>query len=45
MKAFSCVGSVWMVDPDFDGVRPTMFICGDDAGTKMAVETILDAFG
>ncbi len=45
VKAFSSVGSVWMVNPDFDGVRPTMFICGDDAGAKKEVESILDAFG
>lgn len=45
VKAFSCVGSVWMVDPDFDGVRPTMFICGENARAKKEVEGILDAFG
>ncbi|WP_437677343.1 NADPH-dependent F420 reductase [Sorangium sp. So ce131] len=45
VKAFSSVGSVWMVNPDFGGVRPTMFICGDDAGAKKQVEGILDAFG
>src|SRR5262245_30344444 len=31
VKAFSCVGSALMVDPQFDGVRPTMFTCGNDA--------------
>ncbi|WP_438007743.1 NAD(P)-binding domain-containing protein [Sorangium sp. So ce321] len=45
VKAFSSVGSVWMVNPDFGGVRPTMFICGDDAAAKKQVEGILDAFG
>ncbi|AUX19935.1 DNA-binding protein [Sorangium cellulosum] len=45
VKAFSSVGSVWMVNPDFGGVRPTMFICGDHAGAKREVEAILDAFG
>ncbi|MGK3967278.1 NADPH-dependent F420 reductase [Sorangium sp. So ce118] len=45
VKAFSSVGSVWMVNPDFGGVRPTMFICGDDAAAKKRVEGILDTFG
>ncbi|WP_437635935.1 NADPH-dependent F420 reductase [Sorangium sp. So ce854] len=45
VKAFSCVGSVWMVNPDFGDVRPTMFICGDSAAAKKQVEHILDTFG
>jgi predicted dinucleotide-binding enzyme len=45
VKAFSCVGSGVMVDPDFDGVRPTMFICGNDAAAKAKVSAILDDFG
>ncbi|MGK3989647.1 NAD(P)-binding domain-containing protein [Sorangium sp. So ce136] len=45
VKAFSSVGSVWMVNPDFGDVRPTMFICGDDAAAKKQVEGILDTFG
>ncbi|XXY45341.1 NAD(P)-binding domain-containing protein [Sorangium sp. So ce269] len=45
VKAFSSVGSVWMVNPDFGGVRPTMFICGDHAAAKKQVEGILDTFG
>ena len=31
VKAFSCVGNALMVQPDFGGLRPTMFICGNDA--------------
>ena len=34
MKAFNCVGSARMVDPDFRGARPTMFYCGNDAGCQ-----------
>jgi hypothetical protein len=34
-----------MVDPDLGGTRPTMFICGNDAGAKMEVSEILDLFG
>jgi len=45
VKAFSCVGNAFMVDPDFGGVRPTMFICGDDADAKRDVRNILDRFG
>ncbi len=45
VKAFSCVGNVHMVNPDFGGVRPTMFICGNDAGAKKEVREILDRFG
>src|SRR3954466_7440612 len=30
VKAFNSVGSSRMVDPQFSGGRPTMFICGDD---------------
>src|SRR5512141_670450 len=45
VKAFSCVGSARMVDPDFGGVRPTMFYCGDDAEAKATVARVLDQFG
>jgi 8-hydroxy-5-deazaflavin:NADPH oxidoreductase len=45
VKAFSCVGSARMVDPDFHGTRPTMFYCGDDADAKATVARILDQFG
>jgi hypothetical protein len=45
VKAFSCVGSAHMVDPDFGGIKPTMFICGNDAGSKATVGEILTRFG
>ncbi len=45
VKAFSCVGNAFMVNPDFGGQKPTMFICGEDADAKRAVSTILDQFG
>ena len=45
VKAFSCIGNAFMVDPDFGGVKPTMFICGNDDGAKGEVKTILDQFG
>ncbi len=45
VKAFSCVGNASMVNPDFKGLRPTMFICGNDANAKNAVKDILAQFG
>jgi predicted dinucleotide-binding enzyme len=45
VKSFSCVGNAFMVNPDFSGLRPTMFICGDDDGAKDEVRRILDRFG
>jgi 8-hydroxy-5-deazaflavin:NADPH oxidoreductase len=45
VKAFSSVGNARMVNPDFGGVRPSMFICGDDAGARETVKGILDTFG
>lgn len=45
VKAFSCVGNAFMVNPDFRGIRPTMFICGDNARAKDEVKTVLDRFG
>jgi predicted dinucleotide-binding enzyme len=45
VKAFNSVGSVCMVNPEFKGGRPTMFICGNDDAAKKTVTEILDQFG
>lgn len=45
VKAFSCVGNAFMVNPSFPGGKPTMFIAGNDAGAKAQVTGILDTFG
>jgi 8-hydroxy-5-deazaflavin:NADPH oxidoreductase len=45
VKAFNSVGNAFMVDPDFGGVKPTMFICGNDTAAKKTVTDILDKFG
>ena len=45
VKAFNSVGSASMVNPQFAGGKPTMFICGNDAGAKKTVTDVLDAFG
>ena len=45
VKAFNSVGSMHMVNPEFRGARPTMFICGNDEGAKKSVTGILEQFG
>jgi predicted dinucleotide-binding enzyme len=45
VKAFSSVGNALMVNPDLGGIKPTMFICGNDASAKKEVSKILDQFG
>lgn len=45
VKVFSCVGNAFMVNPQFPGGPPTMFICGNDAGAKAQVRRVLDQFG
>ena len=45
VKAFNSVGSARMVNPQFAGGQPTMFICGNDAGAKQTVSEVLDQFG
>lgn len=45
VKAFSCVGNAFMVNPDFGGLIPTMFICGNDPSAKQEVVEILQRFG
>ncbi|MCX6139199.1 MAG: NAD(P)-binding domain-containing protein [Ignavibacteriales bacterium] len=45
VKAFSCIGSAFMVNPNFPGGKPTMFFCGNDETAKAEVKAILDQFG
>jgi predicted dinucleotide-binding enzyme len=45
VKSFNSVGSPCMVNPQFPGGRPTMFICGNSEGAKQSVSGILDQFG
>ncbi len=45
VKAFSCVGNAWMVNPQFPAGKPTMFICGNNEQAKSEVQTILVQFG
>lgn len=45
VKSFSCIGNSLMVDPDYAGSKPAMFICGNNEEAKQQVKTILDQFG
>ena len=45
VKAFNSVGSGFMVNPQFKGGKPTMFICGDNDASKEVVRRVLDQFG
>jgi predicted dinucleotide-binding enzyme len=45
VKAFNSVGNACMVNPEFEGGKPTMFICGNDDAAKKTVSAILDQFG
>lgn len=45
VKAFNSVGNALMVNPQFKGGKPTMFICGNDDEAKVTVRGILDQFG
>ena len=45
VKAFNSVGNAAMVDPKFQGGKPTMFICGNDEAARKTVTSLLDQFG
>lgn len=45
VKAFNSVGAAFMVDPQFPGGKPTMFIAGNCEAAKRQVSAILDQFG
>lgn len=45
VKAFCSVGSAFMVDPDFGGIKPSMFICGNNEDARKEVAAILVKFG
>jgi predicted dinucleotide-binding enzyme len=45
VKAFNTIGAEHMVDPDFGDQKPTMFICGDDAGAKATVGQLTEQLG
>ena len=45
VKAFNSVGAAAMVNPQFKGGKPSMFIAGNDPGAKKTVAAILEQFG
>jgi len=45
VKAFNSAGNALMYKPDFNGQRPSMFICGNDDEAKATVTNILTTFG
>ncbi|HET9098394.1 MAG TPA: NAD(P)-binding domain-containing protein [Candidatus Saccharimonadales bacterium] len=45
VKALNSVGSSNMIDPDYEGLRPSMFICGNDLKAKEEVSHILSDIG
>ncbi|KAF0814862.1 hypothetical protein IGB42_00918 [Andreprevotia sp. IGB-42] len=45
VKAFNSVGSARMVNPQFTGGPPSMFICGNDDHAKRTVKGVVEQFG
>lgn len=45
VKAFNSVGAPGMVNPQFPGGKPTMFICGNNEAAKKTVTQVCDQFG
>jgi 8-hydroxy-5-deazaflavin:NADPH oxidoreductase len=45
VKCFSCVGNGLMIDPDFGGIKPTMFIAGNNEVAKSEATTLLEEIG
>src|SRR5262249_26090766 len=45
VKALNSAGNACMVNPSFEGGRPTMFICGNDDEAKRTVTGLLDQLG
>ena len=42
VKAFNTVGANILADPSFEGHKPVMFYCGDDAEAKQVVKKLID---
>lgn len=45
VKAFNSVGAGRMVNPQFAGGKPTMFICGNDGAAKKTVAGLVEQLG
>jgi len=45
VKALNSIGSTLMINPDFGGIKPTMFICGNNDQAKKETSKVLEKFG
>jgi 8-hydroxy-5-deazaflavin:NADPH oxidoreductase len=45
VKAFNSIGAPLMINPDFGGLKPSMFICGNNQQAKNEVAEINTIFG
>jgi predicted dinucleotide-binding enzyme len=45
VKAFNSIGAALMINPDFKGVKPTMFFCGDDGDAKRVATALIEQLG
>lgn len=45
VKAFNTIGSELYSRPDFDGIKATMFYCGDHDDAKAQVQTLIETLG
>jgi predicted dinucleotide-binding enzyme len=45
VKAFNIVGYPHMVQPDFNGAKPDMFICGNDSDSKQVADGLIRDLG
>jgi len=45
VKAFNIIGNQFMVDPQFPGGPPAMFIAGNDDGAKQIVTQLIESLG
>ena len=46
VKAFNSVGNARMIQPSYgDGLRPTMFMAGDDEGAKAEAARVVESLG
>lgn len=45
VKSFNSVGSTFMIDPDFGGQKPSMFICGNSEEAKAELKDLLTQIG
>ena len=45
VKAFNSTGAGNMLNPDYAGQKPTMFLCGNDAAAKQVIGGLIEEIG